>query len=312
MKRDLEELYRDLRPYSFAIAYRMLGSVAEAEDVVQDAFLRLDGAPIEELNSPKAYLATVTTRLAIDALRSAHARRVSYVGPWLPEPLVDDNAIDAASYAETAGSLTMAFLVVLEKLTPVERAVFLLHDVFDYEYGEIAGVVGKSEANCRQLTSRARRRIDEEQPRFEASREQRDELAERFFAACEGRDMDGLVELLAGDTAFYGDGGAMGAGVKRPIHGREKVIKLLLALFRRGEQLGVQTLPTPINGQPGARVLDSDGLLINVISLDIVDGVVQTIRSIVNPDKLAHLGALSPIGRRAERDGSGGPDWPAR
>jgi RNA polymerase sigma-70 factor, ECF subfamily len=295
---DLEQLYRDLRPYAFAIAYRMLGSVSEAEDVVQDAFVRLGRATADEIESPKAYLATITTRLAIDALRSARVRRESYFGPWLPEPLVEGHAADAAASAETADSLAMAFLVVLEKLSPVERAVFLLHDVFDYDYDEIAAVVGKSEANCRQLASRARRRVDDEKPRFQASRQQRATLAERFFDACRDGDMDGLVELLAGDVAFYGDGGGKGTGVPRPIFGRDNVVKLLLALFRRGERLGVRMRPVEVNGQPGAKLLDRDGGLINVISLDIADDAVQTVRAVVNPDKLRHLGTLSPIGRR--------------
>jgi RNA polymerase sigma-70 factor (ECF subfamily) len=175
----------------------------------------------------------------------------------------------------------------------------LLHDVFGYDYGEIAAVVDRSEAGCRQLASRARRRVHDGKPRFEASREQRDRLAARFFAACQGRDMDGLVELLAADAAFYGDGGTKGTGVNRPIYGRENVAKLLGALFRQGDRLGIQAELVTVNGQPGAKFLDPQGRLINVISLDIADDTVQTVRSIVNPDKLSHLGPLSPIGRRS-------------
>ena len=167
----------------------------------------------------------------------------------------------------------MAFLVVLETLTPLERAAFLLHDVFGYGYGEISAVVGKSEASCRQLASRARRRVHDDQPRFEASREQRDRLAARFFAACQGRDMDGLVELLAADAAFYGDGGTKGSGLNRPVYGRENVARLLATLFRQGERLGVQAEFITVNGQPGARFLDPQGRLINVVSLDIADGI---------------------------------------
>jgi RNA polymerase sigma-70 factor (ECF subfamily) len=300
MRGDLETIYRDLRPYAFAIAYRMLGSVGEAEDVVHDAFLRLNGAGEEELRSPKAFLAKITTRLAIDALRSARLRRESYYGPWLPEPLVGETWTDAGDSVEMADSLTMAFLVVLEKLSAVERAVFLLHDVFDFAYPEVSAILDKSEANCRQLASRARRRLAEERPRFEASREQREHLAERFFDACQGRDMNGLVELLAGDAVFYGDGGSKGTGVHRPLHGRDNIVKLLMAWFRRGHQFGMQVRPRPINGQPGAEFLDQDGRLINVISLDVAGGQIQTVRSVVNPDKLAHLGPLSPIGRRSD------------
>ena len=305
MRSDLGEIYRDLRPYAFAIAYRMLGSVSEAEDVVQDAFVRLAQAGDEHIRSRKAFVATVTTRLALDELRSARARRESYAGPWLPEPLPGDGD-DVAAAAETADSLTMAFLVVLETLTPLERAAFLLHDVFGYDYGEISAVVGRSGASCRQLASRARRRVHDGTPRFEASRGQRDRLAAQFFAACQGHDMDGLVGLLAADAAFYGDGGTKGAGLNRPVFGRENVARLLAALFRQGERLRVRAEFITVNGQPGARFLDPEGRLINVVSLDIADGSVRAVRSVVNPDKLTHLGPLSPLGRR-----SGTGDWAA-
>lgn len=294
----LDALYRDLRPYSFAIAYRMLGSVGEAEDVVQEAFVRLSRADPDDIDSPKAYLATVTTRLAIDALRSAGRRRESYVGPWLPEPLLTDPAAGPADAAETAESLSMAFLVVLETLSPVERAVFLLHDVFAYEYAEIASIVGKSEPNCRQLAARARRHVAARRPRFDASAKERSELADRFFAAATGGDMEGLVSLLAADAAFYGDGGEKGTGVRVPIFGREGVVRVLLGLFRRGRGLGVQMRAVEVNGSPGAMFFDADGGLINVASLEISGGVVQAVRIVVNPDKLHHLGPLSPLGRR--------------
>ena len=303
MRSDLGEIYRDLRPYAFAIAYRMLGSVSEAEDVVQDAFVRLAQAGDERIRSRKAFVATITTRLAIDELRSARARRESYAGPWLPEPL-PGGADDVAAEAETTDSLTMAFLVVLETLTPLERAAFLLHDVFGYDYGEISAVVGRSQASCRQLASRARRRVHDGKPRFEASREQRDRLAAQFFAACQGRDMDGLVGLLAADAAFYGDGGTRGTGVNRPVHGRENVARLLAALFRQGERLHVRAEVITVNGQPGAKVLDPQGRLINVLCLDIADGSVRAVRSVINPDKLTHLGPLSPLGRRPGPAGS--------
>ena len=298
----LERMYRELRPYAFAIAYRMLGSVSEAEDVVSEAFLRLTQAGEGPIASPKAYLATVTTRLAIDQLRSARARRESYFGPWLPEPLLDastgDPGSDVAAAAEIADSLSMAFLLVLETLTPVERAVFLLHDVFGYEYGEVAAIVAKSEANCRQLATRARRHVQAGRPRFEASREQRDRLAERFFAACQGRDVEGLVGMLAADAVLYGDGGTKGTGINRLIHGRDDIARMLDTWFRQGERLGVRAELVTINGQPGARFLDGNGRLVNVIGLDIAAGAVQAVRSVINPDKLAHLGPLSPIGRR--------------
>jgi RNA polymerase sigma-70 factor, ECF subfamily len=294
----LDEVYRELRPYAFAIAYRMLGSVSEAEDVVQDAFLRLHRAAPDEVVAPKAYLATVTTRLAIDALRSARARRESYVGPWLPEPLLTDEGAGPADAAETADSLSMAFLVVLERLSPVERAVFLLHDVFGYDYGEVAAIVGKTEANCRQLAARARRHVEQGRPRFEASTAARAELAARFFAAAAGGDMDGLVSLLAGDAAFYGDGGEKGAGLRVPVVGGGNVARVVMGLARRAAAMGITMRPVEINGDPGAMYLDADGGLISLLSLEIVDGRARTIRGFVNPDKIAHLGRLSPLGRR--------------
>jgi RNA polymerase sigma-70 factor (ECF subfamily) len=292
------DTFTGLRPLLFSIAYRMLGSVSEAEDVVQDAFVRLSRVPREEIDNPKAYLATVTTRLAIDALTSARAKREQYVGPWLPEPLLvdTDNAPDVA--AETADSLAMAFLVVLEQLSPVERAVFLLREVFAYDYAEIAKVVGKSEANCRQLVSRARRHIDEDKPRFEASKRQRQELTERFLSACQNGDMDGLVSMLAGDVGFYGDGGGVATALPKPMFGRDNVARFLLGIFRRGYVVGGSYRAVDVNGQPGAVLFDADGLIVSVFSLDIADGVVQAIRSVVNPQKLRHLGPTSPLALR--------------
>lgn len=313
MRGDLEQAYRDLRPYAFAVAYRMLGSVGEAEDVVQEAFLRLAQDDEAQIRSPKAYIATITTRLALDRLRSARARRETYFGPWLPEPVLDEGTVglqpDVAGSAELADSLSMAFLVVLESLNPLERAVFLLHDVFGYGYDEVAAMVEKSEPNCRQLASRARRRVHAEQPRFTVSREQRDRLADRFFAACRGQDVQGLVEMLAGDAVLYGDGGERGAGINRPIYGRDAVAAMLGTWFRQMGQFGIDAVPVSVNGQPGAKFLDQEGRLVNVITIDVVDGSVQTVRSVINPDKLTHLGELSPFGVRNRRsDTSPDPD----
>src|SRR5918996_6300990 len=203
------ESHEELRSYIFGSAYRMLGSVTDAEDVVQDAFLRYHEAEVEA-DSPKAYLATVTTRLAIDRLRSARARREVYPGQWLPEPIVGDEAV---RHAETADSLSLAFLHLLEKLAPVERAVFLLREVFDYPYDEVARIVGKSPENCRQILARAHRHVEEGRRRFEVSREERDEVAARFLAAWEEGDTEGLVELLAPDAAVFGDGGGKAPAV---------------------------------------------------------------------------------------------------
>jgi RNA polymerase sigma-70 factor (ECF subfamily) len=296
-----EKLLEELRPRAFAIAYRMLGSVAEAEDVVQEAFLRYHRALLEQdaqIESPKAYLSAVTTRLAIDHLRSARTRKESYVGEWLPEPLLTDaSSPDAAQALEDADSLSMAFLLLLERLTPVERAVFLLHDVFDYGYDEVAHIIDKSEDNCRQLAVRARRHVEDHRPRFEASRQQRDLLAGRFFEAVEDGDMDGLVDLLAADAVVYGDGGGTSPSWRHPIFGREKVARLLQGLGRHSRRLGVTIRRTEVNGQPGAMFLDPDGRLMYVMTIDVADGRVQTVRSIINPAKLRHLGPLADVRR---------------
>jgi RNA polymerase sigma-70 factor (ECF subfamily) len=296
---DVDETFEDLRPLLFSIAYRMLGSVAEAEDVVQDSFLRYQRALVEqdaEIESPKAYLSAVATRLSIDHLRSARAHRESYVGEWLPEPLLTDvDAPDAAKHAEDADSLSMAFLLLLERLSPVERAVFLLHDVFDYDFREVADIVGKSEDNCRQVAVRARRHVDEHKPRFEASRRERERLAGRFFDAVEDGDLEGLIELLAADVVVHGDGGGTSPSWRNPIAGRDKVARLMLGLGRHSHERGGTVRRTEINGQPGVMFLDAGGRLIHVMTIDIADGVVQTVRSIINPAKLRHLGPLADL-----------------
>jgi RNA polymerase sigma-70 factor (TIGR02957 family) len=301
--------YAEFRPLMFSIAYRMTGSVSDAEDIVQEAFLRLtralrDGASI---TSPKAYLATVTTRLAISHLRSARVRREAYMGEWLPEPLVADQlapaaAPDPAERAEMSDSLSMAFLVLLESLSPTERAVFLLHEVFGYDYHEIAEITGKSEPNCRQIFARARHHIDEGKPRFEASREQRDEVARRFFDAASGGDINGLLSLLAPDVVMVGDGGGKGQALREPMHGPERIARFLLGLYRRAQKDGTYAVPALVNGQPGAVGYDAEGRVVNVFALDIADGLVQTIRSVVNPDKLQHLGPTSDLYLRPQRD----------
>jgi RNA polymerase sigma-70 factor, ECF subfamily len=291
----VSEVYEELRPLMFSIAYRMLGSASEAEDVVQEAFLRYhrESTAGTEIDSPKAYLSTITTRLAIDQLRSARVRRERYVGTWLPEPVVTDAESDAAGHAETADSLSMAFLVLLESLTPVERAVFLLRDVFDYGYDEIAAVVARSEQNCRQIAVRARRQVEDKRPRFEASRRRREELARRFFEAVTDGDQAALVGLLAQDVVVYGDGGGKAPAVPQPVYGRERVARLLTGAVGRGERLGVRGASfVEINGQPGAVFMDADDVPIVAVTLDIADDVVQTIRAVSNPEKLHHLHAF--------------------
>ncbi len=274
----------ELRPYLFSIAYRMLGSVAEAEDVVQDAYLRYEEADVEA-ESPKAYLATVTARLAIDELRSARARREVYPGEWLPEPLVDDEAL---RHAETADSLSLTFLHMLEKLSPVERAVFLLREVFDYPYEEVAGIVGKSPDNCRQILARAHRHMQEGRRRFDVSREEREQIARRFVAAWEEGDTDGLIELLAPDATVYGDGGGKAPSVREPLVGAERVAKAIIGWRRQAHERGLLHRPALVNGEPGVVFYGGDQVHW-VASLEIADGVVVAIRSVLNPDKLAHL-----------------------
>ena len=308
---DEGDAYRELRPLLFSIAYRMLGSVSEAEDVVQEAFLRLHRAAVRgtAVESPKSYLSAATTRLAIDHLRSARVRRERYVGAWLPEPLVTDPT-DVAGHAEMADSLSLAFLVLLERLSPVERAVFLLRDVFGYGYGEVGRLVGKREDNCRQIAARARRHVQAGRPRFEASRRRRDELARRFLAAVEQGDTEGLVGLLAEDAVMYGDGGGKAPAVAEPLHGALRVARFLLGLARQAKQLGIELRPAEVNGQPGAVAYDGGGGVLSVLCLDIADGRVQTVHSIVNPDKLRHLGPLGDLarlmGERGDPGSSGG------
>jgi RNA polymerase sigma-70 factor, ECF subfamily len=286
------DVYNELRPLLFSIAYRMVGSVSEAEDIVQEAFLRFhretrEGATID---SPKAWLSTVTTRLSINHLRSARVRRERYVGSWLPEPLLTDPAPDASRHAETADSLSMAFLVLLESLSPVERAVFLLREVFEYDYGEIAGVVDKSEENCRQIAVRARRQVEAKKPRFEASRARREELARRFFEAIGKGETEGLVRLLAADAVAYADGGGKAVAFPRPVYGADRVARVLLGRASQGERLGVSGIRmVEINGHPGAMFVGADRRVVSVILLDIADGLVQTVRGISNPEKLRHL-----------------------
>src|ERR671936_25821 len=302
------EMYEELRPRLFSIAYGIVGSVSEAEDIVQEAFLRYHRGQREgtDLDSPKAWLSTVTTRLAINQVRSARVRREAYVGTWLPEPLLTDPAPDAFQHAATADSLSMAFLVLLESLSPVERAVFLLREVFDYGYDEIARVVGKSEANCRQLYVRARRHIDEGKPRFNASREQREKLARRFLAAAEEGDLEALERMLVDDVVVYGDGGGKAPSWPRPIVGRRRVSRLMAGVLAQAREYAATWRMTEVNGQPGVMFLDSEGRIGSVMSVDVADGVIQTIRSVINPDKLAHLGPVADVRwiLRSRREGS--------
>jgi RNA polymerase sigma-70 factor (TIGR02957 family) len=296
---DRDRLLDELRPVSFAIAYRMLGSVSEAEDIVQESLLRLHRAleAGQQIRSPRAFLATITTRLAINELHSARARREAYVGEWLPEPIITDGRDDPAQHAEMADSLSLAMLVLLESLSPEQRASLLLHDVFDYDYAQIAQIIGKSQDNVRQLAMRARRHIEERRPRFESTREQRDELAHRFFAAAEQGDLAGLEAMLAHDVALTGDGGGKAPALARTMRGRSSVARAVVERLRATGRLpGVSLRPVEVNGGPGAMYLDAEERLIAVVALEIAGGQIQNIRSVVNPDKLAHLGPTRNLG----------------
>jgi len=291
-----EELLEELRPVAFAIAYQMLGSVSEAEDIVQEALLRVHQAlqAGEQIESPRAFVATVTTRLAINELRSARARREEYVGQWLPEPIITDGHDDPAGHAEMADSLSLAMLVLLESLSPEQRAVLLLHDVFGYGHAQIAPIIGKSQDNVRQLAIRARRHIKQRRPRFQATREQQQELARRFFAAAEDGDLPGLEALLAHDVELAGDGGGKVPALARSLRGRSRVARTLTDWARLGTRLpGVSVRPVQVNGAPGALWLDARQRLIAVVALEIADGQITSISAILNPDKLARLGPVA-------------------
>jgi RNA polymerase sigma-70 factor (ECF subfamily) len=296
---DRERLLDELRPGAFAIAYRMLGSVSEAEDVVQEALLRVHAALDrgEQIASPRAFIATVATRLAINELRSARARRERYVGEWLPEPIITDGEDDPAQLAETADSLSLALLVVLESLSPEQRAVLLLHDVFDYPYAEIARIVGKTEDNVRQLATRARKHVEQGRPRFEVTREKREELAERFFAAAEQGDVAGLEALLAEDVALTGDGGGKVPALSRTLRGRRGVARAVANWVGRALRFpeAVSIRRVEVNGAPGAVYLDAEDRIVGVVALGIDGDQITSINSVVNPDKLRHLGAVGDL-----------------
>jgi RNA polymerase sigma factor (sigma-70 family) len=295
---DRERLLDELRPVAFAIAYRMLGTGAAAEHVTQEALLRVHQAleTGEQIASPRAFVATVTTRLAINELRSARARRERYVGEWLPEPIITDGDDDPAQQAEIADSLSLAMLVLLETLSPEQRAVLLLHDVFDYDHAQIAEIIGKSPDNVRQLATRARRHVEQGRPRFQTTNEQREKLAGRFFQAAEQGDLAGLEALLAHDVELTGDGGGKVPALARSLHGRSRVARTLINWFRLGARLpGVSLRPVEVNGGPGALYLDAQQRLIGVIALDIAGGQIRSISSIVNPEKLTHLGPLADV-----------------
>ncbi|MFD5316971.1 RNA polymerase sigma-70 factor [Streptomyces sp. NPDC127098] len=286
------EEFEELRPLLFSIAYRVLGSVSEAEDAVQETWLRYDASTTRP-ESTKAFLSTTVTRISIDVLRSARVRREEYVGPWFPEPLLSDPYQDPARSAELADSVSMAALLLLERLSPLERAVFLLREVFGFGFDEIGEAVGRSEAACRQLLVRARRHMAADRPRFAADRRERQELATRFLDALKDGDVGGLQNLLAADVQLVGDGGGKAPQLAKAVVGAENVARLLGSVYPWLLRIDVTFEPHEINGQPGAILRDRDGAILHTLTLDVLDGQIQTIRTVINPDKLTHLGPVA-------------------
>jgi RNA polymerase sigma-70 factor (ECF subfamily) len=282
------EEFEELRPLLFAIAYRILGSVAEAEDAVQEAWVR-DAASSSRATSPGAFLSAVVTRVSIDVLRSARVRRETYVGPWFPEPLVNDPYDDPERSAELADSVSTAALLLLERLTPLERAVFVLREVFGFGFGEVAAAVGRSEAACRQLATRARRHMDLGRPRFEADRREREELAARFFEALRNGDVDGLRRLLAADVQMVGDGGGKAPAFARGVIGADNVARVLASTFPWLTRIDARVEAHTLNGHPGAILRDRDAKVIGTLTLDVLDGQIQMIRSVIKSDQPGHL-----------------------
>ncbi|PTM93971.1 RNA polymerase sigma-70 factor (ECF subfamily) [Streptomyces sp. VMFN-G11Ma] len=286
------EEFEELRPLLFSIAYRILGSVSEAEDAVQETWLRYDGTTTRP-TSLKAYLSTTVTRIALDVLRSARVRREQYVGPWFPEPLLSDPYEDPARAMELADSVSMAALVLLERLSPLERAVFVLREVFGFEFDEVAAAVGRSEAACRQLVVRARRHMRDGRPRFEALREEREELASRFFDALREGDVASLRDLLAADVSMAGDSGGKAPQLARAVVGADNVARLLASVFPWMARIDVTFELHEINGQPGAIFREREGGVLAVMVLDVRAGQIRAIRSVINPDKLGHVGPVA-------------------
>ncbi len=286
------EQFTELRSLLFAIAYRILGSVSEAEDAVQETWVRYETTPTEP-TSPKAFLSAVVTRISIDVLRSARVQRESYVGNWFPEPLVEDPYDDPERSAELADSVSMASLLLLERLSPLERAVFVLRDVFAFDFREIARAVGRSEDACRQLAVRARRHMEAGRPRFEADRREREELAARFFDALREGDVDGLRELLAADVQLVADSGGKAPQWGKGAFGADDVARVLTAFLPWLGEIQVSIEEHEINGQPGAIFRDREGRVLNTWTVDVLDGRIQAIRTVLNPEKLGHVGPVA-------------------
>jgi RNA polymerase sigma-70 factor, ECF subfamily len=301
------EILEEQRSLLFSIAYRMLGTAAEAEDMVQEAFARFLQISSSEIRSAKAYLAKTVTHLCLNHLQSAYVQRKEYIGPWLPEPILTSD-VDLEREAILSESLSMAFLIMLESLTPVERAVFLLRDVFEYDYDEVARLVGKSDANCRQILRRAREHLSTRQPRFDASPEQKQRLTQQFVAASTSGDLQGLLALLDEETTLYSDGGGQVAAALKPIYGGEKVARFIFGVLRKFVPPDARPCIEEVNGQPGV-VIYSEDKPRSVLLLDVAGERVRNVYVIVNPEKLGgvqgqagYLSGLYNIRRLPNRD----------
>jgi RNA polymerase sigma-70 factor (ECF subfamily) len=285
---DRAETFNQYRGLLFSIAYRMLGSVADAEDMLQETFIRWQRSSEKEIRSTRAFLVTVISRLCINHLESTRVRREEYVGQWLPEPVVTERNADPFSLLRVDESLSMAFLVLLERLAPVERAVFLLREVFDYDYATIAQILAKDEVNCRKLFSRARQHVAEIRPRFETSSEQRELLLAEFLQATATGDMDGLVSLLADDAVLYADGGGKGPALPNLVHGSANIARAILGSLNKLVPQNLTNRRLEVNGEPGV-VSYLDGHPYAVVTLDIAGGRINSIYVVTNPKKLEHL-----------------------
>jgi RNA polymerase sigma-70 factor, ECF subfamily len=282
-----DETFEEHRPALTRLAYRMLGSLSDADDVLQEAYLRWASDSRDAVRSPRAYLLSIVTRLCIDQRQSVEARKMTYVGPWLPEPVVEPARSDPGGPLETAESVSMALLLVLESLSPVERAAYLLRRIFDYDYDVIAQILDKSEASCRQIVSRAEQRIHDQRPRFDPDPADAERLTDAFLQACSTGDLNGLMQILASDAVLYSDGGGKAAAALAPIRGADKIARFFLGILKKAPP-NTEVHRARVNGQPGL-VVTVEGQLVQVLTLDVVDGRIATCFVVRNPDKLARV-----------------------
>ncbi|NJL78531.1 MAG: RNA polymerase sigma-70 factor [Richelia sp. RM2_1_2] len=283
-----QKIFNQYRPRLQAIAYRMLGTIGDAEDMVQETFIKWLSVSVEEIQSPQAYLTTIVTRLCIDYLRSSKVRHEQYVGVWLPEPIVSHFSNEPSELVELADSLAMAFLVILERLSPVERAVFLLREVFEYDYDEISRHVGKNGANCRQIFRRAKQHIEVNRSRFDTSLSQQEQLTRKFIEACEQGDLPGLIDLLAADITLWSDGGGKVQSLLKPMQGGTKVARFLIALRRSKLIPNYDSELVRVNGQIGI-IYSLKGSVQNVVTFEFIACRIRSIYFVRNPDKLRRI-----------------------